>query len=166
VDAARYEVCYTVTTSASAPSWIGWDQTCFTYDGRFVGVRSVGNTDLIEWDFRANAYIAGDNRDAGYAPPVAEYVTQDFSFEGVTARFSGVQVHTSEVADTPSVYSKITGGSFVAGFGTGYSTSRWWRFPIGQRGINHVFKLTIPETDGGVEGLAFEFEPTSKSKVR
>ena len=166
VDAARYEVCYTVTTSASAPSWIGWDQTCFTYDGRFVGIRSVGNTDLIEWDFRANAYIAGDNRDAGYAPPVAEYVTQDFSFEGVTARFSGVQVHTSEVADTPSVYSKITGGSFVAGFGTGYSTSRWWRFPIGQRGINHVFKLTIPETDGGVEGLAFEFEPTSKSKVR
>jgi hypothetical protein len=51
VDAARFEVCYTVTTSASAPSWIGWDQTCFTYDGRFVGVRSVGNTDLIEWDF-------------------------------------------------------------------------------------------------------------------
>ena len=166
VDAARYEVCYTVTTSASAPSWIGWDQTCFTHDGRFVGVRSVGNTDLIEWDFRANAYIVGTNRDAGYAPPSAQYVTQDFSFEGVTARFSGVQVHTSETDDAPSVYSKITGGSFTAGFSTGYSTSRWWRFPIGQRSINHVFKLVMPETDGGVEGLALEFEPTSKSKVR
>lgn len=166
VDAARYEVCYTVTTSASAPSWIGWDQTCFTHDGRFVGVRSVGNTDLIEWDFRANDYISGTNRDAGYEPPLAEYTTQDFSFEGVTARFSGVQVHTADLADAPNVYSKITGGSFVAGFSTGYSSSRWWRFPIGQRSINHVFKLTLSETDGGVEGLAFEFEPTSKSKVR
>lgn len=166
VDAARYEVCYTVTTSASAPSWIGWDQTCFTYDGRFVGVRSVGNTDLIEWDFRANAYIEGTARDAGYVPPVADYVSQDFSFEGVTARFVGVQVHTAELTDAPTVYSKITGGSFVSGFSTGYSTSRWWRFPIGQRSINHVFKLTLPETSGGVEGLAFEFEPTSRSKVR
>jgi hypothetical protein len=166
VDAARYEVCYTVTTSASAPSWIGWDQTCFTYDGRFVGVRSVGNTDLIEWDFRANAYIEGTARDAGYVPPAAEYVSQDFSFEGVTARFVGVQVHTAELTDAPTVYSKITGGSYVSGFSTGYSTSRWWRFPIGQRSINHVFKLTLPETSGGVEGLAFEFEPTSRSKVR
>lgn len=165
VDSVNLSVHYSVTSEISLP-WVGWDQSCFTHNGMRVAVRNSGEVDLIEKDFRNDAFIVGPSRDGGFLPPNAEWISQDFAFNGVTARFHGVQTNTSRTDDMPSVFSQITGGDWVGGFQTGYASTRWFRFPLSQRGIQHSFKLTMPETTGGIDSMTLEFDQTSTSKVR
>ncbi len=165
VDSVNVSIHYSVTTEVSLP-WVGWDQTCFTHNGIRVAVRNSGEVDLIEKDFRNNSFIIGPSRDGGYVPPNAEWTSQDFAFNGVTARFHGVQTNTSRTDDSVSVFSQITGGDWVSGFQTGYASTRWFRFPLSQRGIQHSFKLAMPETTGGIDSMTLEFDQTSTSKVR
>ncbi len=165
IDNVNISVHYSLTSHYSTP-WVGWDQVCFTHDGRRVAIRNTGEIDLIEKDFRNGAYIMGPHRDGGFVPPDAEWISQDFSFDGITARFHGVQINTSKPDDNPSAFSKVTGGPWAGGFQTGYSSSRWHRFPLTQRGVQHSIKLSLPEGEGGIESVTLEFDQTSTSKVR
>lgn len=150
------------TVPAATSSWVGWDHVCFTSDGRRVGVRSTGEMDLLERDFRNGSYIEGSNRDGGYSPPDATWESQNMEINGFKSFIARIQVSTIEPDDAFSVATKIPGGDYVDGFGTGYSTSRWYRFPLSQTGTRSNIKLTVPETDGGVEALAIDIQQQSR----
>ena len=165
VDNVNMNVTYTVSTS-STPLWVGWGQTCFTPDGKRIAIRTTGEIDIVEKDFRNSSYIVGTNRDGGYAPPQAEWWSQNIDFTGGGAQLRNCQINTTYPTDTPSAFSKVSNGSWVGSFQTGYSTSRWWRFPLSQSGIHFQLKLTLPETLGGIETLSVEFDQTSKSRTR
>ena len=165
VDNLNFSITYTVD-STNLPGWVGWSQACFTVDGKRLAIRSTGELDLIEKDFRNSAYITGRNRDGGYAPPNAEWWSQNIDYNGLTASLFACQVNTTLPTDSVSVFSKVSNGPWVGSFLAGYPSSRWFRFPLSHTGIHHQFKLTMLETAGGIEGMTFDFRPASKSKTR
>ena len=162
VDNVRLTIQYRVTSPAA--SFVGWSQVCFTPDGRRVAIRSTGEIDILEKDFRTGNYITGINRDGGYTPPDAEWQSQNMNFNGMKAMVSGVQANTTGTTENPSFYSMIPDGSWIPAFQSGYSSSRWWRFPLSQTAIRTNIKLTLPETSGGIEALTFEVQQQSRSK--
>lgn len=164
VDNVNMRVHYSVTSEFS-PSWVGWDQACFTADGRRVAVRSTGEIDLIEKDFRNDSFISGTNRDGGYAPPDGEWYSQNIEADGNKIFFNKAFVNSIAPDDAFGVFSKTNSATWVEGLQVGYSTSRWWRFPLSQTAFIHNFKLTMPEASEGVTSMSFELTQQSKSRT-
>lgn len=144
----------------------GWDRFCFTESGKHLAIRRSGGIDLIERDFRTGELVVGTDRDGGEAPPGAEWISQDFSFEGGQGRICNAQLHTTMPSDMPTCWVSVGGGGWVAGFRTGPAAGgRWVRFPLRSFGLRSRVRVTMPESMGGIEGLGFELLGMSSGKV-
>jgi hypothetical protein len=164
VDSLEISYCYTVTSSVS--SGISWNRACFTDTSKYLAGRSGGQLDLIEYDFRNESFIGGTGRDGGFMMPSGQLTMERLTFEGRTARMNGVQVNTVDPTDVFSAYNKVANGAFTLGTSTGLSTSRWVRFPVTELGLSHQVKVTFDEDLEGIDGLAVEYQVTSRSKVK
>ncbi|HLO97526.1 MAG TPA: hypothetical protein VK171_02925, partial [Fimbriimonas sp.] len=164
VDAVQFSVCYSVTQAFGAPDWVGWSQVCFTPGNQLLGVRTTGEIDSIERDFRNGLFVAGASRDGGYRPPAATFDTQDITFEGASGWVMGAQLHTLG-AHPFSAFASSAGGAFVPGFSTGIGSSRWVRFPR-STSLRHSVRFQMDETDGGFGGFVIQFNQTSRAKIR
>jgi len=165
VDAMEISACFTVTNSTpGATSGISWDRVAFSPNDRYLAGRSSGQLDLVEWDFRTESYIGGDNRDGGYPMPDWFWESIRMTWEGTTARLVGVQVNTVDPTDPFVCQAKIEGGSFVTGTSTGDVRARWVTFPVNQNGIQHTVRLSGDESLTGIDGIAYEYQPLSRAK--
>lgn len=167
VDSMEISYCFTVVASSEgADSGISWQRTCFTPESKYLAVRSSGQLDLVEYDFRNGSFIAGIGRDGGYPMPDWHLTLERLTFEGQTARLCGVQLNTIDKSDVFTASSRIGNGSFRSGTSTGTATSRWVRFPVSQIGISHQVKIAGDEAGDGIDGLAIEYQITSRRKVK
>jgi len=163
VDSMEVSYCFSVTSSVT--SGVSWQRGTFTVDSKNILARSTGELDIVEYDFRDGTYIDGDGRDGGRDMPDWYITLERLTFEGATARLNGVQVNTLSASDTFTASARINDGSYSAGTSTGASTSRWVRFPVSQLGLSHQVKISGDETTSGVDGVAIEYQPTSRSKI-
>jgi hypothetical protein len=166
VDSMEIRYCFTLTASSpGADSGISWPRVCFTPDSKYLAGRSSGQLDLVEYDFRNGGFIGGTGRDGGYPMPDWYLTLERLTFEGRTARLCGVQVNTLDPADAFQVSGRVGNGPFIPATGTGIASSRWVRFPVTHIGLSHQIKSAGDETAHGIDGLAIEIQPTSRSKV-
>jgi len=165
VDNVTFSICYTVPAVGGGEG-VEWRMAVFTADSRYLAIRSTGELDLIEYDFRDGEFIGGENRDGGYQMPDWFVTTQKLSFDGRTGRLNGTQVNTLGSNDVFLTQARVGDGSFVSGTGTGTSASRWTRFPLTQLGITHDVKVSGDESAEGIEALTIEYQLTSKGKAR
>lgn len=164
VDSVLFSVCSTVTQAFGAPDWVGWSHACFTPQNQLLAVRTTGEIDAIERDYRNGSFVAGTSRDGGYQPPAATIDTQDITFEGVSGWVMGAQLHT--LGTEPfSAFASSADGDYRAGFSTGIASSRWVRFPR-STSLRHSVRFQMEETDGGIGGFVIQLNQTSRAKTR
>lgn len=163
VDSMEISYCFSVTSSVT--SGVSWQRGVFTVDSKYILTRSTGELDIVEYDFRDGMFIEGDGRDGGRSMPDWYLTLERLTFEGATSRLNGVQVNTLSASDTFTASARINDGSYSAGTSTGASTSRWVRFPVSQLGLSHQVKISGDESVSGIDGVAIEYQMTSRSKV-
>jgi hypothetical protein len=130
-------------------------------------MRSTGETDIIEKDFRNGLFIEGTNRDGGNAPSNWFFTTQQIQWDGAKGQLMSVQYHGTNYTDVVNVYCSVEGNPYVQGTLEGINTSKWYKFhPSVSQGIRHTIKVEGSEADTTLRGLALEFNTKSRGKPR
>jgi hypothetical protein len=164
VDNVSMQICYDTTTTGTN---VKWDRAVFSPNGKYIAMRSTGETDIIEKDFRNGQYISGTNRDSGLTPPDWFFTTQQVQWDGGKARLASVQYHGESYADVINTAVSVDGSAYVSGTLEGVNTSRWYKFhPSVSSGIRHNIKFTGSESDASLKGFALEFSIQSRGKPK
>jgi hypothetical protein len=158
------QICYDTTTTGTN---VKWDRAVFSPNGKYIAIRSTGETDIIEKDFRNGQFIGGTNRDSGLTPPDWFFTTQQVQWDGGKARLASVQYHGESYADVINTAVSVDGSAYVSGTLEGVNTSRWYKFhPSVSSGIRHNIKFTGSESDASLKGFALEFSIQSRGKPK
>ena len=164
VDNVSMQICYDTTTTGTN---VKWDRAVFSPNGKYIAIRSTGETDIIEKDFRNGQFIGGTNRDSGLTPPDWFFTTQQVQWDGGKARLASVQYHGESYADVINTAVSVDGSAYVSGTLEGVNTSRWYKFhPSVSSGIRHNIKFTGSESDASLKGFALEFSIQSRGKPK
>jgi hypothetical protein len=164
VDNVSMQICYDTTTTGTN---VKWDRAVFSPNGKYIAIRSTGETDIIEKDFRNGQFIGGTNRDSGLTPPDWFFTTQQVQWDGGKARLASVQYHGESYADIINTAVSVDGSAYVSGTLEGVQTSRWYKFhPSVSSGIRHNVKITGNESDASLKGYTLEFSVQSRGKPR
>ena len=164
VDNVALQICYNVAYTGTN---VKWDRAVFSPNGKYIAIRSTGETDIIEKDFRNGQYISGTNRDSGLTPPDWFFTTQQVQWDGGKARLASVQYHGESYADVINTAVSVDGSAYVSGTLEGVNTSRWYKFhPSVSSGIRHNIKFTGSESDASLKGFALEFSIQSRGKPK
>jgi hypothetical protein len=164
VDNVSMQICYDTTTTGTN---VKWDRAVFSPNGKYIAIRSTGETDIIEKDFRNGQFIGGTNRDSGLTPPDWFFTTQQVQWDGGKARLASVQYHGESYADIINTAVSVDGSAYVSGTLEGVNTSRWYKFhPSVSSGIRHNIKFTGSESDASLKGFALEFSIQSRGKPK
>jgi hypothetical protein len=164
VDNVSMQICYDTTTTGTN---VKWDRAIFSPNGKYIAMRSTGETDIIEKDFRNGQFIGGTNRDSGLTPPDWFFTTQQVQWDGGKARLASVQYHGESYADIINTAVSVDGSAYVSGTLEGVNTSRWYKFhPSVSSGIRHNIKFTGSESDASLKGFALEFSIQSRGKPK
>jgi hypothetical protein len=164
VDNVALQICYSVTSSGTN---VKWDRAVFSPNGKYIAMRSTGETDIIEKDFRNGLFIEGTNRDGGNAPSNWFFTTQQIQWDGAKGQLMSVQYHGTNYTDVVNVYCSVEGNPYVQGTLEGINTSKWYKFhPSVSQGIRHTIKVEGSEADTTLRGLALEFNTKSRGKPR
>jgi hypothetical protein len=164
VDNVSMQICYDTTTTGTN---VKWDRAVFSPNGKYIAIRSTGETDIIEKDFRNGQFIGGINRDSGLTPPDWFFTTQQVQWDGGKARLASVQYHGEFYADIINTAVSVDGSAYVSGTLEGVNTSRWYKFhPSVSSGIRHNIKFTGSESDASLKGFALEFSIQSRGKPK
>jgi hypothetical protein len=164
VDNVSMQICYSITSSGTN---VKWDRAVFSPNGKYIAIRSTGETDIIEKDFRNGQFIGGTNRDSGLTPPDWFFTTQQIQWDGAKGQLMSVQYHGTNYTDVVNVYCSVEGNPYVQGTLEGINTSKWYKFhPSVSQGIRHTIKVEGSEADTTLRGLALEFNTKSRGKPR
>ena len=164
VDNVALQICYNVAYTGTN---VKWDRAVFSPNGKYIAMRSTGETDIIEKDFRTGLFIGGTNRDSGLTPPDWFFTTQQVQWDGGKARLASVQYHGESYADVINTAVSVDGSAYVSGTLEGVNTSRWYKFhPSVSSGIRHNIKFTGSESDASLKGFALEFSIQSRGKPK
>jgi hypothetical protein len=164
VDNVALQICYNVAYTGTN---VKWDRAVFSPNGKYIAIRSTGETDIIEKDFRNGLFISGTNRDSGLTPPDWFFTTQQVQWDGGKARLASVQYHGESYADVINTAVSVDGSAYVSGTLEGVNTSRWYKFhPSVSSGIRHNIKFTGSESDASLKGFALEFSIQSRGKPK
>jgi len=164
VDNVALQICYSITSSGTN---VKWDRAVFSPNGKYIAMRSTGETDIIEKDFRNGLFIEGTNRDGGNAPSNWFFTTQQIQWDGAKGQLMSVQYHGTNYTDVVNVYCSVEGNPYVQGTLEGINTSKWYKFhPSVSQGIRHTIKVEGSEADTTLRGLALEFNTKSRGKPR
>ena len=164
VDNVALQICYNVAYTGTN---VKWDRAVFSPNGKYIAMRSTGETDIIEKDFRTGLFIGGTNRDSGLAPPDWFFTTQQVQWDGGKARLASVQYHGESYADVINTAVSVDGSAYVSGTLEGVNTSRWYKFhPSVSSGIRHNVRITGNESDASLKGYTLEFSVQSRGKPR
>jgi len=164
VDNVALQICYSVTSTGTN---VKWDRAVFSPNGKYIAMRSTGETDIIEKDFRNGLFIEGTNRDGGNVPSNWFFTTQQIQWDGAKGQLMSVQYHGTNYTDVVNVYCSVEGNPYVQGTLEGINTSKWYKFhPSVSQGIRHTIKVEGSEADTTLRGLALEFNTKSRGKPR